>query len=280
MDQLSQIIQDFSIQAGVFYTGQLCGLSAFGDESHVEGHIHILHSGTLTLADADGSEQLLDEPSIVFFPRPKQHRLRATESDNAEVICATVQYGIGQQSPLTQALPEAIILPLRQATALNDSFAWMVNEALSENLGKQTILNRLMEVFIVCLLRHLITERKIEQGLLAGLSHPFLSKVISAVHNEPAHPWGLDEMAEVALMSRSKFSPLFKQVLGETPNDYLTRWRVSLAQKHLLSGKSVDHCAQLVGYESPSTLSRAFNKTCQLSPKAWLKKALEEAQQT
>ena len=237
MDQLSQIIQDFSIQAGVFYTGQLCGLSTFGEESQVEGHIHILHQGTLLLSDNNGDKQVLDEPSIVFFPRPRQHRLTATESDNAEVICATVQYGIGQQSPLTQALPDVIILPLRQATALNDSFAWMVNEALSDNLGKQTILNRLMEVFIVCLLRYLIANQKIEQGLLAGLSHPFLSKVISAIHNQPAHPWGLDEMAEVALMSRSKFSPLFKQVLGETPNDYLTRLARITGAKTLTGGQ-------------------------------------------
>lgn len=114
MDQLSQIINTFSIQAGVFYTGKLCGLSSFENEA-IEGHIHILKSGRLSISGTEKPEFTITEPSVIFFPRPKSHKLLAKESDEAEVICATVQYGIGQVNPVAQALPDLLVLPLSQA---------------------------------------------------------------------------------------------------------------------------------------------------------------------
>ena len=77
-------------------------------------------------------------------------------------------------------------------------------------------------------------------------------------------------MAEIALMSRSKFAEVFKEVIGQTPNDYLLEWRVSVAQSLLLKGKSVSLVANSVGYETASALSRVFRKKLELSPKEWL----------
>lgn len=271
MDQLSQIISTFSIQAGVFYTGKLCGLSSFENEA-IEGHIHILKSGRLSISGIGQQDLMITEPSIVFFPRPKSHRLLANESDQAQVICATVQYGIGQVSPVAQALPELLVLPLNQAPQLMRNLDWILDEALQQQQGGQAIMNRLMEIFIVAMLRFLIVENKVEQGMLAGMAHLQLAKVLTSLHATPEHAWSLDEMAELALMSRAKFSALFKKVIGKTPNDYLTSWRVGVAQQLLLDEKPVGLVAHSVGYDSPSTLSRAFQKHCQMSPKAWLKR--------
>ncbi|MFD2166370.1 cupin domain-containing protein [Thalassotalea euphylliae] len=270
MDKLSEIIQQFTIHAGVFFTGQLCGLSPFEDTHIAEGHVHILRSGELKIEKQGEPAIVLDEPAIVFFPRPKAHRLVTSETDGAHLICATVSYGIGLNNPLTNALPDVMVLPLSQANALEQNIAWILQEATGEALGRQTILNRLMEVFIVCLLRHLINEDKIEQGMLAGLANPQLAKVLNSIHQQPEKAWSLDEMAEVALMSRSKFSPLFKDITGITPNEYLTQWRVSVAQTHLLAGKGVEIAANSVGYDSPASLNRAFQKVIGTSPSAWL----------
>ncbi|NMP31297.1 AraC family transcriptional regulator [Thalassotalea sp. M1531] len=274
MDKLSAVIQQFTIQAGVFYTGQVCGFSPFEDENSIEGHIHILRSGQLTISQPNESNIVLNEPSIVFFPQPKSHRLQATESDNAQLVCAAVKYGIGKQNPITQALPNIVVLPISKAPGLKESLSWLLTEAQGESLGKQVVLDRLMEVFIIYLLRHLMTQGKVEQGLLAGLAHPQLSQVLIKIHENPEHSWSLEEMAELALMSRSKFSPLFKEVVGQTPNDYLTSWRVNVAKSLLLEGKAVSLVANLVGYDSGSTLSRAFQKLVGVSPKLWLEQTL------
>lgn len=270
MDQLSQLISTFTIKAGVFYTGKLCGISAFGEQSTLEGHIHIVKSGTLTLIQKGAPDQVLSEPGLVFFPRPKSHRISAKESDNAEVVCATVQYGFGATSPVAQALPDVVVLPFSKAPKLAGSLQWLLNESQLEEIGRHAIMDRLMEVLIISLLRYLVNEKQIATGLLAGLAHPQIAKVIQALHSTPARSWTTEDMAQIALMSRSKFSPLFKQILGQTPLDYLTQWRVNLAQQLLLAGKPVAFVANEVGYESSSTLSRAFQKTTQMSPKLWL----------
>ena len=54
-----------------------------------------------------------------------------------------------------------------------------------------------------------------------------------------------------------------------TPGVYLQRWRVGLAQKALLQGKSLKLIAQDVGYGSEAALSRAFKAQSGMSPREW-----------
>jgi AraC-like DNA-binding protein len=49
------------------------------------------------------------------------------------------------------------------------------------------------------------------------------------MHDDPAHRWTLQELAERAGMSRSTFALNFKLAVGASPIEYLTRWRMLLA---------------------------------------------------
>ena len=71
-------------------------------------------------------------------------------------------------------------------------------------------------------------------------------------------------------MSRSTLAPRFKQVLGQGPVDYLTRWRIELAADRLRRGDgTVAIIARHVGYGSESALSNAFKRVTGLSPRAY-----------
>jgi len=270
MDHLSQIIDRFSLQAGVFYTGKLCGLSHFNEDAALEGHIHLLRSGTLSIIGLDKSTIVLDKPSIIFLPRPVKHGLRARDTDNAELICATVTYGSNSSNLLAEALPDLLILPLESSPFLQTNIDWIIAEAGQEQQGRQAVMNRLMEIFIISMMRSMINKGDIAQGMLAGLMHPQLKNVLQQLHNAPELSWSLEKMAELALMSRSKFAEVFKAVIGQTPNDYLLSWRVGVAQSLLKQGKSVSIVANSVGYETASALARVFRKQINLSPKEWL----------
>jgi AraC-like DNA-binding protein len=270
MDHLSEIIDRFSLQAGVFYTGKLCGLSRFNDEAAVEGHIHLLRSGTLSIIGFDKSRIVLDKPSIVFLPRPIKHSLQAEDTDNAELICATVTYGSGSSNLLANALPDLLILPLAESPFLQTNIDWIMTEAGQDQQGRQAVMNRLMEIFIISMMRSLLIKGEIVQGMLAGLMHPQIKNVLQALHNHCEEQWSLERMAEIALMSRSKFAEVFKTVVGQTPNDYLTSWRVGVAQSLLKQGKNVSIVANSVGYDTASALSRVFRKHTNMSPKEWL----------
>ena len=79
-------------------------------------------------------------------------------------------------------------------------------------------------------------------------------------------------MANIALMSRSKFAAVFKDNIGRPPNEYITELRLTLAQELLKKKKPVNIVANEVGYEHGSALARVFKKKLGLSPKEWIQK--------
>lgn len=270
MDKLSEVLNNFSISAGVFYTGNLCGLSSFNPEGDEEGHLHLLETGKLTVIDHQGNKQLISEPSVLFFPRPAQHRLMATEEDNAQVVCATVKYGTGTKNPLANALPPLMVIKLSEAKPLQVTTRLLFNEAFEEKNGRVAMMDRLTEVFMIHLLRFAMDTKFVEAGMLLGLSHPQLSKAIMAMHEDPSRNWSLENLAELSAMSRSKFAELFREHVGQTAGDYLLEWRIALAQNFLKKGKPVGWVANQVGYENASALARVFRKKTGHSPKQWL----------
>ena len=91
------------------------------------------------------------------------------------------------------------------------------------------------------------------------------------MHEAPERNWRVEELAAVAGMSRSVFSNLFHDTVGEPPASYLQRWRLGLVQKWLKQGLPLRLIAEEAGYGSESSLSRAFKSQCGLSPRDWLK---------
>jgi AraC-like DNA-binding protein len=224
----------------------------------------------VTLINSEQRKVVLDKPSVIFFAKATKHTLMAEQSHDAELICASVHYGIGRNNALTSALPDMLILPIEQMPFLQTNIEWLLDEADKDNQGRQAIMNRLMEIFIINILRSLIESEQLRNGMLAGLVHPQLSKVLHQIHNAPEEHWSLAKMADIAAMSRAKFADVFKDVLGQPPNDYLTQWRVSVAQALLVQGKNVTLVANSVGYETASALSRVFRKKTGYAPKEWL----------
>ena len=106
-------------------------------------------------------------------------------------------------------------------------------------------------------------------GLFAGLGHPRLRLALVAMHEAPAQSWTLEDLAEVAGMSRSVFASSFREAMGTTPGQYLQGWRVGLAQQALRQGRPLKRIADEVGYGSEAALSRAFKAHTGQSPREW-----------
>jgi len=81
-------------------------------------------------------------------------------------------------------------------------------------------------------------------------------------------------MAELALMSRSKFVDLFKRTVGQSPGNYEIDWRFVVAQGLLQQDKAVTLVGYENGYENGSALARVFRKKLGISPKQWLEQTL------
>ena len=73
-------------------------------------------------------------------------------------------------------------------------------------------------------------------------------------------------------MSRSIFALRFKETVGETPMEYLTRWRMMLAgDKLITSGDSISAIASSLGYESESAFGKAFRRVMGRSPRQYVR---------
>ncbi|NQZ91808.1 MAG: AraC family transcriptional regulator [Moritella sp.] len=273
MDPLSIILQRFSMNTDVFFTGNLCGISNFNQEAN-KGHLHLLQSGEITIIDEQGFAHVINEPTVMFFPTQHAHRVIASEDNPPKLVCANIIYNENTANPIADALPRLLCFKLSENAALMKTAQWLFAEAFNENSGRLPMINSLTDIFIIYVLRHVIDNNIMQHGLLAGLAHPQVSKVLLAIHDAPERQWGLEEMAALALMSRSKFADVFKRTVGQSPGDYIIDWRIIVAKGLLQQNKPVSLVANAVGYENGSALARVFRKKLGISPKQWLEQTL------
>lgn len=275
MDRLTPLLTQFSLHAGVFYTGNICGVHDFREDA-MRGHIHLVRCGSAQMIGASGEVVTITEPSILFLPRPDTHRLIADDLAGADVVCGTIQFGGGGSNPISDSLPNVVLVPLAVLPGVEALLNLMFDEAFSEQCGSQAALDRLCEVLMIRLLRHCIDQGLTQSGTLAGLADSRLAKALTAMHADPARNWELTEMAGLAGMSRARFAARFHEVTGETPVDYLSSWRVMAAQRMLKQGMPLKHIAYDVGYGSASALTRVFVRKLGRSPAAWLRGQIDK----
>jgi AraC-like DNA-binding protein len=269
MDRLSPFFEKFPLVARMFYAGRLCGSTGDHDRALV-GHLHVLRKGRLTIVQPNARQIVVDTPSIVFFPRPHRHRLHGPEEEGAELVCATIEFGAGMLNPLIASLPEPLVLPLDSLSELAPTLQLLFSEAFSKLPGRRTAIDRLFEYLFVLLIRSAMNTHLVDSGVLIGLSDLRLGKAIEGMHKHPETSWSLEQLAQRAGMSRSRFAAYFRQVVGMTPFDYLTNWRLGVAQTMLRKGKSLKLIASAVGYANATALTRVFTQRVGISPSEWL----------
>jgi AraC-like DNA-binding protein len=149
-------------------------------------------------------------------------------------------------------------------------------ERLKEELrdpqpGGSLIAQQLAYMMLIQALRlHLAEREGSGVGWLFALADKQMNAAITCMHDDPGHPWTLQKLGERCGMSRSIFALKFKEKVGTTPMEYLTRWRMMLAGDRLKnSDDSVSVIALSLGYESESAFGKAFKRIMGCSPKRY-----------
>jgi len=109
-----------------------------------------------------------------------------------------------------------------------------VEELREPQPGGDLVAQRLAYLMLVQALRlHLAEGLKGGVGWLFALSDKQMSAAITSMHDEPTRDWTVEEWGLRAGMSRSTFALRFKQTVGVSPMEYLTRWRMLLARDRM-----------------------------------------------
>ncbi len=147
----------------------------------------------------------------------------------------------------------------------------MMAEMRDQNPGGRLVVQHLSRMMLLQALRlHLAELPAGGVGWLCALADTQIGPVINSLHKDPARAWTLHELAALARMSRSGFALRFKEVVGVSPMDYLTRWRMLLAGDRLGASKEpIAEIAASLGYESESGFSNAFKRVMGSSPREY-----------
>lgn len=173
---------------------------------------------------------------------------------------------------LLRALPPIVHLERESdKAAMRWSLERMRLELLEQQPGGSLIAQHLAHMMLVQALRlHLADGVRGGVGWLFALADKQMSAAITAMHDSPGHHWTLQELGERVGMSRSVFALKFKETVGTSPMEYLTRWRMLLAGDRLTnSSDPLCVIALSLGYESESAFGTAFKRVMGCSPRQY-----------
>ncbi|WP_158943269.1 AraC family transcriptional regulator [Granulicella sp. S190] len=178
----------------------------------------------------------------------------------------------GHAEMLLQSLPPIVhIRRESDKAAMRWSLERMREELRDPQPGGSLIAQQLAYMMLVQALRlHLSDAASAGPGWLSALSDKHMSLAIASMHEAPGHPWTLQSLAERVGLSRSVFALRFRGIVGATPMEYLTRWRMLLAADRLKSSSDgLASIAQSLGYDSESAFGKAFRRVMGCSPRRY-----------
>lgn len=99
-----------------------------------------------------------------------------------------------------------------------------------------------------------------------------VERVILRMRDQLDTPLTLDEMAEIAHLSRFHFNRVFTHVTGVSPRKFLATLRLEYAKRLLLTSElSITEVCFETGYSSLGTFTSHFTALVGVTPKAWRK---------
>lgn len=152
---------------------------------------------------------------------------------------------------------------------------WCVDQMMQElrvaRPGNSLMIEHLAHMMLVQALRlHMADGTQGGAGWLFALADGQVSAAIKCMHDDPARRWTVQSLAESAAMSRTAFTLRFKRMVGTSPMEYLTHWRMLVAADRLSHSRdSISTISASLGYESESAFSTAFKRVMGCSPRQY-----------
>lgn len=288
MDTLTDVLRLLRLRTNVFLHSSFCGVWAVDTSGQKKAAFHVVSSGDCWL-HLDGQAPIpLGAGDLLVLPRDAPHRLSNLPSapgpevpvnqpaqaqglpDSTSLICGYFEFNSRAWNPIIEALPEVVVLHATDTAAaapVGVLIRLMIDEVGTNRLGGDVMLDRLGDALFILVVRAVMLRAMVNHGYLAALGDRQLARAFQAMHHAPQQAWTLDDLGRAAGMSRSAFASRFHDKVGMTPMNYLTRWRMQLAQDGLSDpGLSMIDIAERSGYTSEAAFCRAYKREFGTTP--------------
>jgi AraC-like DNA-binding protein len=215
---------------------------------------------------------------VVLARRPRQLAYGGGGAAT-RIICGYMACDRRLARMLLTGLPPVVRVNVRGSNAgiwLETSVRYALAEARSPRPGGGGVLAKLADVLFIEVLRLYMNEQQAGRtGWLAGVSDRVVGPALKLMHGNPAYAWTLEELALGAGTSRSVLAERFQMLVGSSPIQYLTQWRMVLASNLLChTSTPLARVAEQVGYQTDTAFSRAFRREFGAPPAAWRRNQL------
>jgi AraC-like DNA-binding protein len=261
-------------------------LSFGGAYLHVEGETEPIRveDGDVVMFPTGHQHSLYDDPTspltrvvhLDYNPQ-RSHQVinREGEGPKPLMFCGAFHFEYPNDFPLLYRLPKLIHIPGTQGRlerSFDDIMRLIAWESASQQPGTEVMLRRLTELLFIQIIRLWIDQQaEVSVGWVAALRDQPISAALGLIHQSPERRWKVQDLANVAALSRSAFSARFTELVGEPPMTYLTRWRMLRATRLLKNEVRMETIAELLGYQSEVAFRKAFKREIGIPPAQYRK---------
>ena len=299
MDILDDVLKTLRLSSKVFFNGKFCeqwvvdiGPLNLQVSFHVIAHgncwLHIqdtltpteLHALDLVICLRNTPHYVTNSAELPPDDLPRNSPTTGeTSGESTSLICGQCEFLQYYWNPVLEVMPNIMVIPTTDSAGSNlaSVINLMIAEVESAGEGSSAIIDRLSDILFIEAIRTYIRLHGNDQGYIAALKEPRLSKALTSFHKYPAKNWTVQKLSEEAGMSRSAFADKFKQMVDMSPMEYITGWRMQNAYDVLTSdGKSVMRIAEDSGYQSEAAFRKAFKKQFGVGPGSVRREAREQ----
>ncbi|MCH9682736.1 MAG: AraC family transcriptional regulator [Deltaproteobacteria bacterium] len=293
MDVLTDVCRALRLRGTAYFQAKFRAPWGMTISAHEVANFHVVVQGECVVRTESHTEPLtLRTGDIVVFPHGAEHALADATTSTAppadqllstrralhsgdlefgsldgaptEIICGHFEIERRVAHPLLDALPQTLLLRAGEGTDAQwvaTATRLAVLESGSDRPGASAVVDRIAEALMIQVVRAHADAHAEDGGFLAALGDRTLATALGLIHADPAHAWSVEELARRAATSRSSFATRFKQVLGQSPMQYVTDWRMHGARELLgTRDLSIAQVAQRVGYQSEFAFAKAFKR--------------------
>ncbi len=285
MDALTALVNALNLHAKLVYSGGVCGrwLMDHNSDSSIWFHLVSKGQGWVHSSNRQVSLALESGDLILFLPHAARHflsysaehlpcdaadtRLTGWDGGESGFVCGEIKLTT-PRSLLWQALPAEIVIKKNQAgDILAKLIELVISEASGQRFGSDSVVERLCDSLFVLVIRHCIEENWVQEGVFAAMQDKRLATVLGLIHQQPWQPWTIAGLCTRSGLSKTVLSEKFAALIGSSPIEYLSAWRLQIAAQWLKEpNMTIERVAERCGYDSAAAFSKAFKRYFKISP--------------
>lgn len=299
MDALNDVLKTLRLSSKVFLHAKFCEQWVIDIEPlNLQVSFHVIAHGDCWLHSPDLSAPAeLHEGDLVLCLRNTPHYVNHNaelpaddlprntpagedaEGEATTLICGQCEFLQNYWNPVLEEMPNIMVFPTADSSGskLANVINLMIMEVESAGESSNPVIDRLSDILFIEAIRTYMRLNVKDQGYMAALKDPKLSKGLTSFHKQPEKNWTVQTLSEEAGMSRSAFADKFKQMLDLSPMEYVMGWRMQQAYDALALGdKPVIQIAEDCSYQSEAAFRKAFKKQFGIGPGIARRKAKEQ----